>query len=74
MCKALGGGLVCGPWDSGGMGVRSLFLLPSVSAFWLGLVIWLLGVHDGEPFGVVLDVGWVAGLGSWRAGRKYNIH
>ena len=26
----------------GGMGVH-LFLLPSASAFWLGLVIWLLG-------------------------------
>ena len=42
--------------------VRSLFLLLSALAFWLGLGIWLLGGSRRGPFVVILHVGRVAGL------------
>ena len=63
MCGALGGGLVCGPWDSGRWGGAV-----SVSvAFCLGFLVGAGdmtsgGVRDGGPFGVILCVGRVAGL------------
>ena len=62
MCGALGGGLVCGPWDSGGDVMRILFLLLFALVFSLGLRIWLLGSAWWGPFGVILHVRLVGGL------------
>ena len=79
------GDIVAGVRGIGGSGVRPLgfqgewgcglcfcCLLPCLFGWnwWYGF--W--GVHDGEPFGVILHVERVAVLWSWKAGRKYNIH
>ena len=64
MCVGIWGGPVCCSWDSQGDGGAV-----SVSfAFCFGFLVWS-GMGHGEPFGVVLHLGRVAGLLIWKGGQ-----
>ena len=66
---------MCDPWDSrGDEKMQFLFLLLFALTFRSEMKYNFPGMQNKKPFEIILHVGRVTSLQSWKGSQKHNIH